>query len=125
MNNLQTQLKITNTRDESLVADRVKVADSFWQRFRGMMLTAEPAEGEGLLLSPCNSIHMMFMLYPIDAIFLDASLKIKALYEKLPPWIGFSSIHKEVNSVLELKSGTINKTGVRIYDILRMERTEC
>lgn len=120
-----TTLRVTNTRGESLVADRVKVADSFWQRFRGMMLAPEPADGEGLLLAPCNSIHMMFMLYPIDAIFLDAGLKIRALYEKLPPWIGFSSIHKDVNSVLELKSGTINKTGVRIDDILRMERTEC
>ena len=120
-----TTLRVTNTGGESLVADRVKVADSFWQRFRGMMLAPEPADGEGLLLSPCNSIHMMFMLYPIDAIFLDTGLKIRALYEKLPPWIGFSSIHKDVNSVLELKSGTINKTGVRIDDILRMERTEC
>lgn len=120
-----TTLRVTNTRGESLVADRVKVADSFWQRFRGMMLAPEPADGEGLLLAPCNSIHMMFMLYPIDAIFLDAGLKIRALYEKLPPWIGFSSIHRDVNSVLELKSGTINKTGVRIDDILRMERTEC
>ena len=118
------RMKITNTRDENLVADRVRVADSFWQRFRGMMLSAEPADGEGLLLSPCNSIHMMFMLYPIDAIFLDAGLKIKALYEKLPPWIGFSKIHRDVNSVLELKSGTINKTGVRIDDILRMERID-
>lgn len=118
-------MKITNIRDNSLVADRVRVADSFWQRFRGMMMTPEPAEGEGLLLSPCNSIHMMFMLYPIDAVFLDAGLKIKALYEKLPPWTGFSRLHRDVSSVLELKSGTINKTGIRIDDVLRMERTEC
>ncbi|PKL44740.1 MAG: hypothetical protein CVV41_05075 [Candidatus Riflebacteria bacterium HGW-Riflebacteria-1] len=122
---MTTNLKITNARDNSLVADRVKVADSFWQRFRGMMLAPEPAEGEGLWLSPCNSIHMMFMLYPIDAVFLDASLKIKALYEKLPPWIGLSRLHRDVSSVLELKSGTINKTGIRIDDVLRMERTEC
>lgn len=122
---MTTNMKITNTRDGSLVAERVRVADSFWQRFRGLMLTAEPAEGEGLLLSPCNSIHMMFMLYPIDAIFLDASYKIKALYEKLPPWIGFSRLHRDVNSVLELKSGAINKSGVRVDDVLIMERTEC
>ena len=89
------------------------------------MLAPEPTDGEGLLLSPCNSIHMMFMLYPIDAIFLDASLRIKALYEKLPPWIGFSRLHGDVSSVLELKSGTINKTGVKVDDVLRMERTEC
>lgn len=122
---MEKYVKITNGRDESLVADRVRVADGFWQRFRGLMLTPEPTEGEGLLLSPCNSIHMMFMLYPIDAIFLDAGLKIKALYEKLPPWIGLSRLHRDVSSVLELRSGTINKIGVRVDDVLRMERTEC
>lgn len=114
-------LKIINERDQSVVATRVKVANSFWQRFRGLMLTAEPAEGEGLLLAPCNSIHMMFMRYPIDAVFLDASNRIKALYRRLSPWLGLSSWHKDVSSVIELRSGTIDKTGIRIDDILRME----
>lgn len=115
-------LKVINERDQSVVATRVRVASGFWQRFRGLMLSAEPQENEGLLLSPCNSIHMMFMLYPIDAVFLDAGNQIKALYEKLTPWVGLSSWHRDVSSVLELKSGTINKTGVRINDVLRMER---
>ena len=105
-----------------MVATRIKVAGSFWQRFRGLMLSAEPAEGEGLLLKPCNSIHMMFMLYPIDAVFLDTGNKIKALYRKLSPWFGLSSWHRDVSSVIELRSGTIDKTGIRIDDILRMER---
>ncbi len=115
-------VRIVNERDQTVVADRVRVAESFWQRFRGLMLSSEPAENEGLLLSPCNSIHMMFMLYPIDAVFLDAGNSIKALYEKLSPWIGLSGWHRDVSSVIELKSGTINKTGIRINDILRMEQ---
>jgi len=118
-------LQVINEREQSVVATQVRVAAGFWQRFRGLMLTAEPAEGEGLLLSPCNSIHMMFMLYPIDAVFLDAGHKIRALYQKLSPWFGLSSWHRDVSSVLELKSGTINKTGIRIDDVLRMERFPC
>lgn len=118
-------VRIINERDQTLVGSRVRVAATFWQRFRGLMLATEPAEGEGLLLSPCNSIHMMFMLYPIDAVFLDAGNKIRAVYEKLSPWVGFSRWHTDVSSVLELKSGTIQKTGVRVDDTLRMERLEC
>lgn len=118
-------IKVINERDQSVVATRIRVATGFWQRFRGLMLTSEPADGEGLLLSPCNSIHMMFMLYPIDAVFLDAGNKIKALYHRLTPWLGLSSWHKDVSSVLELRSGTINKSGVRIDDVLRMERFSC
>lgn len=115
-------VKIINERDQSTVAEKVRVADSFWQRFRGLMLSPEPSENEGLLISPCNSIHMMFMLYPIDAVFLDAGNSIKALYERLSPWIGLSGWHRDVSSVIELKSGTIKKTGIRINDILRMEQ---
>jgi len=117
-------LKIINERNQTTVADRVSVADSFWARFRGLMLSPQPAEGEGLLIKPCNSIHMMFMLYPIDAIFVDAGNKIKALYESLPPWRGLSGWHRDVSSVIELRSGTINKTGVRIDDVLRMEQVQ-
>lgn len=117
--------QIINERDQSIVATEVRVASSFWQRFRGLMFTRSLHDGEGLLLAPCNSIHMMFMFYPIDAIFLDTGNRIKALYQKLTPWIGLSSWHSDVTSVLELTSGTINKTGVRIDDVLRMERLEC
>ncbi len=118
-------LKAVRKEDEQIVATRIRVAETFWQRFRGLMLTQEPSEDEGLLLSPCNSIHMMFMLYPIDAVFLDAENTIRALYEKLRPWVGFSSWHKDVSSVLELKSGTIAKTGIKIGDTLRMEQNQC
>lgn len=117
-------VKIINERNQETVADRVRVADSFWSRFRGLMLSPKPAEGEGLLIQPCNSIHMMFMLYPIDAIFIDAGNKIKALYESLSPWTGLSGWHRDVSSVIELTSGTINKTGVRIDDVLRMEQVQ-
>lgn len=120
-----TLLKVLNSRDQSVVGARVRLADSFWARFRGLMLVPELAEGEGLLISPCNSIHMMFMRFPIDAIFLDSSNCIRAVYEKLLPWTGFSNWHRDVSSVLELKSGSIQKTGIRVNDTLRMEQIEC
>jgi uncharacterized membrane protein (UPF0127 family) len=118
-------LKAIRKEDELVIAARVRVAETLWQRFRGLMLTKEPADDEGLLLSPCNSIHMMFMLYPIDAVFLDAENTIRALYERLRPWVGFSNWHGDVSSVLELKSGTIKKTGIKIGDTLRMEQNQC
>ncbi len=120
-----TLLKVLNNRDQSLVGARVRRADTFWARFRGLMLAPELAEDEGLLISPCNSIHMMFMRFPIDAIFLDSGNCIRALYEKLRPWTGLSGWHRDVSSVLELKSGTIQKSGVRVNDTLRMEPIEC
>ncbi|MFZ5952014.1 MAG: DUF192 domain-containing protein [Candidatus Rifleibacteriota bacterium] len=114
-------LKISRQSDKKVIGSRILVADSFISRFRGLMLASEPADGEGLLISPCNSIHMMFMRFPIDAIFIDAKNRIRSLYRRLTPWLGFVWIQPEATSVIELKAGTIDKTGVEIDDILEME----
>lgn len=118
-------MRIINQRDKQVIGERIRVAESFFARFRGLMLADEPAEGEGLLITPCNSIHMMFMRFPIDAIFVDAKNCVKALYRRLSPWFGISSIHRDVCAVIELKAGTIDRTGVEIDDILEMESILC
>lgn len=89
------------------------------------MMAPELEDGEGLLISPCNSIHMMFMRFPIDAVFINANNQIKALYKRLSPWFGISSIHKDACSVIELKAGTIEKSGLEINDFILMEQIKC
>ncbi len=114
-------VKIYYGSDNNLVGDKIRVADTFFTRFKGLMLAQDLKEGEGLLITPCNSIHMMFMRYPIDAIFIDASNKIVALYENLRPWIGLTKLYSNVVSVIEIPSGLINKLGLKIDDTLRLE----
>ncbi len=53
------------------MAGRVRLATSFWARFRGLMGSAPLDADEGLYL-PVNSIHMLFMRFPIDAVFVDS-----------------------------------------------------
>lgn len=115
-------LKILIERNEKVIGDRIAVADSFLSRLQGLMFKAELADGEGLLIKPCSSIHMMFMRFPIDAIFMDAGNRVKALYKKLAPWTGLTKWHREATSVLELKSGTIDKSGVELNDKLILEQ---
>ena len=57
--------------DEPPVTRRVSIARSFWGRFRGLMGRASLADDEGVYLAS-NSIHMLFMRFPIDALFLSA-----------------------------------------------------
>ncbi len=73
-----------------------------------------------MLLTPCNSIHMMFMNYSIDAIFLDKHNKVCAIYKNLKPWFGITKIHKDANSVLELNSGSIDKLQIKIGELLKI-----
>jgi uncharacterized membrane protein (UPF0127 family) len=84
------------------------VADNFFDRLKGLMFSQELPGCDGLLISPCNSIHTFFMLYEIDILFLDKNFNIvKAIYNLSPwrmTWIYFRSYQ-----VLEMKAGTMKK----------------
>lgn len=107
-----------------VLADRVKHADTFMSRLRGLMFTSPLQQGEGLLIEPCTSIHMMFMRYPIDAIFLDKDNRVVACYDVLPPWWGISGWHRNAAKVLELPAGVCGKLGVKVGEMLDIEPAE-
>ena len=107
----------------SLVADRVEVADSLWGRFRGLMGRASLPDGHGLWLAGTNNIHMFFMRFAIDAIFVapgDAprAWRVVAIREALPPWRGIVWYVRGANGCLELPSGTASRAGVKVGDTL-------
>ena len=87
------------------IATDLKTADSFWGRFRGLMLRSELAPGSGLLLRPGTSIHMMFMRFPIDAIFCDKEHRVTKVARGLRPWVGVAAGGKGAKYVIELPSG--------------------
>ena len=61
--------------------------------------------GHGMWISPCNGIHMMFMNFAIDAVFLDRQGRVKKVYPKLPAWWGVVWVEWGAHSVLELPAG--------------------
>lgn len=86
----------------------INQAETFRSRLVGLMFRRTPLHNEGLLLAPCNSIHMCFMHFPIDVIFLSSENKIIKLVHQLKPW-RFVMPVKGAHSVLELPAGTISK----------------
>jgi uncharacterized membrane protein (UPF0127 family) len=89
----------------TVVATHLVVADHFWARFRGLMLRRELPAREGLLIRPGTSIHMMFMRFPIDAIFCDKDNRVTSVAHGLRPWIGLASGKKGAKYVIELPDG--------------------
>lgn len=63
----------------------VHLATTFWQRFRGLMLRRPLPPATALLIAPCNSIHMCFMRFAIDAVYLDKQGKILKITRHLRP----------------------------------------
>jgi len=77
-------MKLKLTTENGTTID-CQVADTFWKRFRGLMGKPPPPNGEGLLIQPCNSIHMFFMRFPIDVVFMDREFRVVKLIRGLSP----------------------------------------
>jgi uncharacterized membrane protein (UPF0127 family) len=72
----------------------------------GLMFRRTLEPGRGMWLAPCNGIHMMFMRFPIDAVFLDDRERVRKVYRNLPPWLGVVWFVWGAHSVLELPAGS-------------------
>jgi len=104
--------------DGRTVCDRCSVADTFLPRLRGLLGRRGLAPGEGLLLHPCSSIHMFFMRFAVDAVFLDRELRVVRVVPNLRPWRLAAS--KAARSVLELAAGESERRGIRTGQALTL-----
>jgi uncharacterized membrane protein (UPF0127 family) len=102
---------ITLTSDNNSI--QAKIASSFLERFLGLMGRKSLPARHGLLLSPCNSIHMMFMRFAIDAVFLDKDNCIVKLVPQLRPWLGLA-FAPGAHACIELPAGTVEALGWRV-----------
>ena len=96
----------------SVVASPLEYATNPWTRFRGLMLRRSLPAGSGLLIRPCSSIHMMFMRFPIDAVFIDATGQVTRVARNVRPWVGFASGGRGAKAVIELPAGAAGNVDV-------------
>jgi uncharacterized protein len=104
------------TDQGTVVCESCLIAKSPWLRMKGLLGRADLPQGEGILLSPASSIHMAFMRFPIDAVFLARDLTVLKVVRDLAPWRMAS--RRRAHSVLELPAGTCERSGVREGDRL-------
>ncbi|MEO2073796.1 MAG: DUF192 domain-containing protein [Bacillus sp. (in: firmicutes)] len=90
----------------------ISLADSFFKRLKGLMFRKEELVDEGLWIIPCNSIHMCFMKFEIDAVFLSKEGRIVKIVERLKPWKFVKPI-QNAYSVVELPSGEASNLGLK------------
>ena len=124
----QPRLVARNVGRGTVLAARLEAADGLWGRFKGLMgRAALEAEG-GLWLPGTNGIHMMFMRFPIDAVFLGRSIATEAgaqpvlsVHRGLAAWIGLVPLIRGAYGVLELPVGTIDRTATAVGDRIVLE----
>jgi uncharacterized membrane protein (UPF0127 family) len=101
-----------------VVAARCEVADNILSRGLGLIGRSGLAAGEGLLLTKTGSITMVFMRFPIDALFLDRAMRVLRVAQDLHPWVPAVGAPRGTDRVLELPSGTAARTGTQAGDEL-------
>jgi uncharacterized membrane protein (UPF0127 family) len=110
-------LRVVNTGRDRELGTRIRLADGWLSRLRGMLARPAPAAGEGLLLTPCRSAHMYGMRFPLDIAFLNANRAVVAVYHSLPPG-SRTNWHRRAVHALELPAGTLARSGTAVGDVL-------
>jgi uncharacterized protein len=103
------------TRGLTLAA-RVELANTSAARRRGLLGVEDLAVESGLWITPCEAVHTFGMKIPLDAIFIDRNLVVRKILTNLAPRrLGVCLL---AHSVLELRAGTVARTGTQLGDKL-------
>jgi uncharacterized membrane protein (UPF0127 family) len=81
------------------------------------MMAPPLPEGSGLIIEPCNSIHMFFMRYPLDIVFTDRHGKVLFMYKGIKPW-RMGRVVRGARTAIELPTGAIEASGTEVGDNL-------
>lgn len=112
-----TSVCVRNQTRNTVLADEALWARSYWTRLRGLLGRPEPKRGQGLIIDPCKSVHMLGMRYALDILFSDSQDRVVGLEAALAPW-RLSSHHKRATKVIELPVGTLEESGTCLGDQL-------
>ncbi len=109
------------TRQAFVVSD-LRVADTHWARFRGLLglSRASFTAGQGLWIIPCQGVHTLGMRFSIDVIYLDAQLRVVHVEENVKPW-RITPVRLQAATVLEVPPHTIWETGTTVNDQIEIE----
>lgn len=113
--------RVVNRTRGTVAVELCRVARSLRDRTVGLLGTRELAAGHGLWIERSPSIHMFFMRYPIDAVFVDRAGRVVRITEGLRPW-RIAAWVRGARDCLELPAGSARGAGIHVGDELALER---
>ena len=110
---------VRNQTRNTVLADRVEVADTAAKRRTGLLRHTRLDPGQGLWIVPCEAVHSFGMKFAIDVIYIDRKKKVRKTRAAMVPRriSGCLLAH----SVLELPVGVIQSSGTQAGDQLVFE----
>jgi uncharacterized membrane protein (UPF0127 family) len=106
---------VYNQTRESFLSLGVTVADTHLSRLRGLLGKLRLKSDEGLWIVPCQGVHTIGLLFPIDLIYLDEENRVVHLVEHFGTF-RIAPIRTDSASVLEMQTRTIYSSHTQIGD---------
>ena len=110
-------MKIRNLTQNTIIANEASLAETPLSRMVGLLNRSSLNSQEALVITQCQSIHMFFMRFSIDAIFVDASDHVVGLVKGIKPF-RLSPIFFKASYVIEVAEGVIAETKTQLGDQL-------
>ena len=109
---------IKNESRKTILAQKYKLGESFLDQAFGLLIPSNP---RAMLFKTRFGIHTFFMKESIDLIVLDKKNKVVSLKTNVKPNRIFLW-NPQFDTILELPSGTIQKSKTEIGDYLSLAR---
>ena len=110
---------VRNQTRNTVLATAAEVADTSAKRRTGLLKHSRLDPGDGLWITPCESVHTFFMKFAIDLVYLDRNKKVRKVRHAVPPWRLSACL--TAHSILELPAGTAKETGTARGDELTID----
>jgi uncharacterized membrane protein (UPF0127 family) len=107
------------TESGKVVCEQCETPESSFGRARGLLGRDALEPGAGMLIDRAGSVHMFFMRFPIDVVFLARDRTVVAVRHGLKPW-RMAGARRAV-AALELPAGRVAEVGVEPGEVLVFE----
>jgi uncharacterized protein len=115
----RTSLSRVLTAEGAVLCERCEIPETAFGRMRGLLGRDGLEQGTGMLIDRAGSVHMFFMRFPIDVVFLDRNRRVVRTVRGLRPW-RVAGARKAV-AALELPVGAVDAAGLEEGDVLVLE----
>ena len=93
------------------------MADTIFSQMKGLLGRKELPHHEVLWIKAGGTIHTWFMNFPIDIVFVDKNLCVRAIHKNVKPWrIVFPTW--KAKSVFEFTGGKLHDSSITLGDQL-------
>ncbi|MBN1502426.1 DUF192 domain-containing protein [Candidatus Woesearchaeota archaeon] len=111
---------IKNKTKNTVICENTKILSSVFSKAKGLMFSRKIKDTGFIFIfnKPTRvDLHMFFVFFPIDVLFLDKHKKVVEIKENLKPFAIYFSKNK-AKYVVELPEGIIAETKTEVGEII-------